>query len=97
MSGEGSFSQVRHQSEGCSGSRRQDQKDEVLLGRFVRWRRWGIEWEADVKHRKLLLERFGLVGNAKALSVNGDWGDWVARIKTLMYSPMRPKSSVQQS
>ena len=31
-----------------------------------------------MKHRKLLLERFGLDGNAKALSVSGDWGDWVS-------------------
>ena len=52
-----------------------DQREEVLLGRSVRWRSWGIEWEADAKHRKLLLERFGLDGKAKALSVNGDWGD----------------------
>ena len=60
------------------GPEDEDQKDEVLLRRFVRWRSWGIEWEADVKHPKLLLERFGLDGNAKALSVNGDWGDWVS-------------------
>ena len=66
-------------SEGCSqGPEDEDQKDEVLLGRFVRWRSWGIEWEADVKQRKLLLERFVLDGNAKALTVNGDWGDWVS-------------------
>ena len=58
----------------------EDQTDEVLLGRFVRWRSCGIEWEADVKYRKLLLERFGLDGNAKALSVNGDWGDWVSTV-----------------
>ena len=38
------------------GPEDEDQKDEVLLGRFVRWSSWGIEWEADVKHRKLLLE-----------------------------------------
>ena len=44
----------------------------------MRWRSSGIEWEADVKHWKLLLERFGLDGNEKALSVNGDWGDWVS-------------------
>ena len=31
-----------------------------------------------MKHRKLLLERFGLDGNAKALSVNGDSIDWVS-------------------
>ena len=42
------------------GPEDEDQKDEVLLGRFVKWRSWGIEWEADVKLRKLLLERFGL-------------------------------------
>ena len=60
------------------GPEDEDQKDEVLLGRFVRWRSCGIEWEAYVKHQKLLLERFGLDGNAMALSVNGDWGDWVS-------------------
>ena len=48
------------------GPEDENQKDEVLLGRFVRWRSWRIEWEADVKHRKLLLERFGLDGGAKA-------------------------------
>ena len=31
-----------------------------------------------MKHWKLLSERFGLHGNAKALSLNGDWGDWVS-------------------
>ena len=25
-----------------------------------------------------MLERFGLDGNAKALSVNGEWGEWVS-------------------
>ena len=49
------------------GPEDEDQKDEVLLGRFVRWKSLGIEWE-----------RFGLDGNAKALSVNGDWGDWAS-------------------
>ena len=33
-----------------------------------------------MKHRKLLLERFGLDGNAKALSVNGDWEVWVSTV-----------------
>ena len=31
-----------------------------------------------MKHQKLLLERIGLDGNAKALSVDGNWGDWVS-------------------
>ena len=30
------------------GPEDEDQKDEVLLGRFVRWRSWRIEWKADV-------------------------------------------------
>ena len=54
------------------GPEDEDQKDEVLLGS------WGSEWGAGVKHRKLLLERFGLVGNAKALSLNCDFGDWAS-------------------
>ena len=39
-----------------------------------------MDWETDMKHRWLLLERFGLDGGANALSVNGDWGDSVATI-----------------
>ena len=93
-----SCGEVRHQA--ILGPEDEDQKDEVLFGRFVRWRSWGIEWEADVKHGKLLLERFGLDGSAKAMSVNGEWEigcRLLARNKTLMCSPMRPKRSVQQS
>ena len=49
------------------GPEDEDQKDEVLLQRFVRWRSWGIEREADVKHQKLLLDRFGLDRNCQGL------------------------------
>ena len=41
-----------------------------------------FEWKVDSAvrrdDRKLLFERFGLDGNAKVLSVNGDWRDWVS-------------------
>ena len=43
-----------------------DDKEVVILGRTVRWKSWGIEWEADPKHRMLLMERFGYGVNTKA-------------------------------
>ena len=49
-----------------------DDKDVTVLGRRVRWQTWGIEYEADPKHRRLLLEKFGLHGGAKALDRNGE-------------------------
>ena len=49
-----------------------DDSEAVVLGRTVRWKEWGIEYEADRRHRKVLLERFGLDEGCKALSVNGE-------------------------
>ena len=43
-----------------------------MLGKTVRWKSWGIEWEADTKHRNFLMERFGCGVNTKALNCNGD-------------------------
>ena len=42
------------------------------MGRTVRWKEWGIEWEADKKHRELLMERFGFDKKTKALNQNRD-------------------------
>ena len=53
------------------GSERKDAKEEDLLGRRVRWKEWGIEWQAGEKHRRLLLEKYGLQEGSKALRVNG--------------------------
>ena len=39
---------------------------------------WKVDSAVRRDDRKLLLERFGLDGNAKALSVNDDWRDWVS-------------------
>ena len=49
-----------------------DNKEATVLGRIVRWHHWGYEYEADEKHRRLLLERFGLEGRSKALEHNGE-------------------------
>ena len=48
-----------------------DDKEVVVLGRIVRWLPWGLSYEADPKHRQLLLEKFGLNGDSKALESNG--------------------------
>ena len=36
-----------------------DDKEAVILGRIIRWKPWGLEYEADPKHRKVLIEHFG--------------------------------------
>ena len=33
-----------------------DDKEVTILGRTVRWMDWGIEYEADSRHRKQVLE-----------------------------------------
>ena len=57
---------------GVLGPDLNDDKEVVILGRTVRLKSWGIEWEADPKHGKLLMERFGYGVNTKALNCNGD-------------------------
>ena len=53
------------------GDEPNDQKEVVILGRVVRWGKRGIEYEADPKHRRLVLEAFGLDDDSKSLAVNG--------------------------
>ena len=43
------------------GPDKKDDKEVVILGRTLRWKEWGIEWEADKKHRELLMEDLGLI------------------------------------
>ena len=47
-------------------------KEIVLLGRTVRWTPEGIEFEADGKHRKKLLDWFGFDSNTKTVSSAGE-------------------------
>ena len=50
-----------------------DDKEVTILGRTVRWKSWGIEYEADDKHRKALMEKFGMDSGAKVLTLNGEF------------------------
>lgn len=55
------------------GPGKRDDKEVTILGRIVRWTSDGIEYEADPKHRKILLEKFGLVeGESRSLVNNGE-------------------------
>ena len=49
----------------------------VIQGRTVRWKSWGIEWEADEKHRRQLIEQFGYDAKTKSLNANGDSEDHI--------------------
>ena len=44
---------------GLLGPEEGDDKHVVILGRHVRWTAEGIQYEADPKHRKLIMEHFG--------------------------------------
>ncbi len=52
-----------------------DDKHVVILGRHVRWTAEGIEYEADPKHRKLIMEHFGFDEESSGLVFNGE-KDW---------------------
>ena len=52
-----------------------DDKEVVILGRIVRITEQGIEYEADPKHRRLILEHFGFDDGSRLLSHNGDKDD----------------------
>ena len=63
------------------GPDEKDDKDGVILGRIVTWTETGIEYKADPKHRKMILEHFGMDGKSRCLIHTGgeDWKpdeDW---------------------
>jgi hypothetical protein len=45
-----------------------DDKEMTILGRTVRWKAWRIEYEADERHRKIIMEYFGLNEKSKGLT-----------------------------
>jgi len=57
---------------GLLGSDEKDDKEVVILGRIVKWNEDGISYEADPKHRRLILEYFGLDEGSRPLSTNGE-------------------------
>ena len=54
------------------GEEEGDDKEVVILGRVVRWTKEGLEYEADPKHRLMVLESLGFVEGTRVLSYNGD-------------------------
>ena len=58
------------------GPEPKDDKEVVILGRIVRYTESGIEYEAGPKHRRLILEHFGLgEGSKEILRTNGEKED----------------------
>ena len=49
-----------------------DVKEVVILGRVVRWTRDVLEFEADPKHRLLVMETFVFQEDSKSLVNNGE-------------------------
>ena len=56
---------------GRLGSGQNDKKSIDMLGRTIKLHEWGITWEGDGRHRKLIMEQFGLCENSKILTKNG--------------------------
>eukprot|EP00973_Karenia_brevis_P088374 12254077-Karenia_brevis.AAC.1 len=59
------------------GPEPKDDKEVTILGRIVRWKEEGIEYEADPKHRRIILEYFGFDNKTKPCMMNGDKEDRV--------------------
>ena len=57
---------------GILGGGPKDDKEIVILGRVVQWCKDGIRYQADPKHRRLLLEHFGLGEGSRSLKSNGE-------------------------
>ena len=49
-----------------------DDKEIVILGRTVRWTKEGVEFEADRRHRNVLMDHFRFEEGAKGAGANGD-------------------------
>ena len=56
---------------GRLGSGESDKREIDMLGRKIRWHEWGLSWEGDERHRKLVMEYFGMDEQSKALAKNG--------------------------
>ena len=75
------------------GGDEKDDKEVVILGRIVRWTEGGLEYEADPKHRRLILEYFGFQGNTKALTHNG--GKEVRREEDWEFEEFEPQEATE--
>ena len=62
---------------GILGPEPGDNKRVTILGRVVTYNDWGIGYEADPKHRELVLDHFEFGDSAKGSVLNGDREDKV--------------------
>jgi hypothetical protein len=60
---------------GIFGPEEGDDKEIVILGRIVKVEEWGYSYQADRKHRDLVLEHFGFQGESRSSVMNGDRED----------------------
>jgi hypothetical protein len=56
---------------GVLGPDESDVQEIDMLGRILTYKSSGISWKADPRHRKMILEHFGLNAETKVLSRNG--------------------------
>eukprot|EP00973_Karenia_brevis_P066366 9224003-Karenia_brevis.AAC.1 len=59
------------------GPEETDDKEVTMLGRLVRWTLEGIEYEADPRRRRIIVEYFGFNEKTKPSMMNGDKEDKV--------------------
>ena len=57
---------------GLLGPDPEDLKEITILGRIVRWMDDGIHYQADPKHRKIMLESLGMNEGTRVFKSNGD-------------------------
>ena len=55
---------------GIMGDGENDVTEIVILGRIVRWAKEGIEYEADPKHRRIILQYLGLEEGTRGFCQN---------------------------
>ena len=53
------------------GSGENNKKEVDLLGRKIRWHEWGLTWEGDEHHRKMVIDFFGMDENSTKWTKNG--------------------------
>ena len=66
---------------GRLGSGDHDKREVDMLGRKIRWHQWGFTWEGDERHRKMVIDFFGMGENSKRLMKNGYKEDEVKDVK----------------
>ena len=58
-----------------------DKREVDMLGRKIGWHKWRLTWEADERHRKMVIDFSGMGENSKRLMKNGYKEDEVKDVK----------------